>query len=156
MFIYTWKFSKRKLVLALCAIVLAILAVVLLFSGGEKAQEAVNITASARTADDRVKLVRGLGWDIDEEPLESQTVVIPKDFTDVYKNYAELQTKQGFELEKYAGKEATRYTYRVLNYPGEPENVVCDIIVYRGRVIAGDVQSLRLDGFMQGLDYPKS
>lgn len=156
MFIYTWKFSKKKLVIALSALVLVILAVVLIFSGGGKAQAAIKLTGSARTASERVSLIKSLGWEIEEEPLETQSIVIPKEFTGVYGEYAELQEKQGFELGKYAGREATRYSYRVLNYPGEPENVVCDIIVYRGRVIAGDVQSLRSDGFMQGLDFPKS
>ena len=32
--------------------------------------------------------------------------------------------------------------------------VVADIIVYRNRVIAGDIQSNALDGFMVGLKYP--
>ena len=36
------------------------------------------------------------------------------------------------------------------------EDVVADIIVYRGRVIAGDIQSITLDGFMSTLDYPKT
>jgi hypothetical protein len=34
--------------------------------------------------------------------------------------------------------------------------VVADIIVYRNRIIAGDVQSAALDGFMTGLGFPKS
>jgi len=46
--------------------------------------------------------------------------------------------------------EAVRYTYKVLNYPNA-ENVVADIIVFRNEVIAADVQSTSLDGFMHGL-----
>ena len=45
------------------------------------------------------------------------------------------------------------YLYKVLNHPKETE-VFADIIVYRGRVIAGDIQSAALDGFMNGLEYP--
>ena len=48
-----------------------------------------------------------------------------------------------------------RYTYKILNYPGEAD-VVADIIVFRNQVIAGDVQSVALYGFMHGLSMPES
>ncbi len=156
MFVYTWKFSKKKLTIAILALVVLIAAILLIFSGGGEAKEAISLSGSARTAKDRVSLIKSLGWEIEEEPIETQSVVIPTEFTGVYADYAKLQEEQGFNLSKYAGKEATRYTYRVLNYPGVEDSVVIDIIVYRGKVIAGDVQSVRLDGFMQGLAFPVS
>ena len=156
MFVYTWKFSKKKLTIAILAIVVLIAAILLIFSGGGEAKAAISLSGSARTAKDRVSLIKSLGWAIEEEPIETQSVVIPTAFTGVYADYAKLQEEQGFNLSKYAGKEATRYTYRVLNYPGVEDSVVIDIIVYRGKVIAGDVQSVRLDGFMQGLAFPVS
>ncbi len=137
MFVYTWKFSKKKLTIAILAIVVLIAAILLIFSGGGEAKEAISLSGSARTAKDRVSLIKSLGWEIEEEPIETQSVVIPTEFTGVYADYAKLQEEQGFNLSKYAGKEATRYTYRVLNYPGVEDSVVIDIIVYRGKVIAG-------------------
>ena len=48
-----------------------------------------------------------------------------------------------------------RYTYQITNYPNSSDQVVADIVVYRNRIIAGDVQSTALDGFMHGLAFPK-
>ena len=43
-----------------------------------------------------------------------------------------------------------------MNYPGagSDDPIVADLVVYRNEVIAGDVQSTRLDGFMHGLAFP--
>jgi len=48
--------------------------------------------------------------------------------------------------------EAMRYTYEILNYPTGDKGIVADIIIYRNSVIAGDVQSTALNGFMHGLN----
>ena len=85
------------------------------------------------------------------DPLEVQEIVIPREFTGVYESYIQLQRKQGFKLEEYGGMSATRYSFSVLNYPGGVENIVADIIVYGSDIIAGDVQSTAIDGFMEGL-----
>ncbi len=53
-------------------------------------------------------------------------------------------------MTKYAGKRCKRYSYSVLNYPEEPEDVRANILVYNGKIIGGDVCSLKLDGFMHG------
>ena len=95
----------------------------------------------------------GGGWEDEKNHIDEETVVISRKFADVYAKYNEIQKAQGFDLSEYGGMEAVRYTYKVLNYPGE-KDVVADIIVFRGSVIAGDVQSITLDGFMQGLEFP--
>ncbi len=155
MFIFTAKFSKGKAV-ALVLLLGALLACLILFAGSRSARSAGAFSAVARDNDQRVEFLESLGWQIEREPLEQQTVVIPRQFGEVYGQYNELQRAQGFDLTKYAGCEATRYSYAVTNYPNESSPVVADVIVYRGRVIAGDVQSAALDGFMQGLAYPKA
>ena len=75
---------------------------------------------------------------------------IPKEFDDVFTNYNAIQKTQGCNLEKYAGKRCKRYTYVVTNYPGQTDNVRANILVYKDKVIGGDVCSLELGGFMHG------
>lgn len=151
MFVLTTKFDKRKITLALAVIAIVAVAIIIisLFSGGDAA-ESVSMDAVVKSNEQRVTYLNSLGWEVEEDPLEEQTVIIPQEFGDVYAEYCRLQTEQGFDLSKYAGLEATRYTYKVLNYPSG-EDVVADMIVYRNKVIAGDVQSTALDGFMAGL-----
>ena len=150
MFVYTAKFSRKKLltVLLLLAAVIALVVFVSLRGCGKRA-------GAVRTNEDRVAYLEALGWQVEQTPLEEQDVVIPETFDGVYRDYAQLQTEQGFDLERYAGMEATRYTYVVTNYPGARDRVVADLLICRNRVVAGDVQSVALDGFMQGLRYPE-
>jgi len=83
-------------------------------------------------------------------------MTIPLTFEGVYAEYSRLQTEQGFDLARYAGQEVTRYTYAVENHPRSTEFVFADILVCKGRVIAGDVQCIALDGFMHGLAFPEA
>lgn len=158
MFIFTTKFNRKKAVVAVVVLAVILIAVVLIAGSVGRAnsdsKETAALTAVVKNNDQRIKYLNSLGWEVDKKALEEQNVVIPRDFSDVYKKYNDIQLAQGFDLSKYGGIEATRYTYKVLNYPDCDSNVVADIIVYRNHVIAGDVQSNALDGFMVGLKYP--
>ena len=67
-----------------------------------------------------------------------------------FEKYNEIQKQQGCDLSKYAGKRCKRYTYVIENYPGQAEGVRANILVYKNKVIGGDVCSVELDGFMHG------
>ena len=158
MFVVTARLNKKKLVI--CILILAaIAAVVLVLTGsGRKAQAASlpKLTAKVKSNEQRVSYLQGLGWEVSQTPLEEQDVTIPKTFNEIYTSYNELQKAQGFDLTDYAGLRVTRYTYEVRNYPDASDTVVADLLVYKHKVIGGDVQSTALDGFMQGLEYPAS
>lgn len=98
----------------------------------------------------QVAFLESLGWETSVEPVDVREVIIPEEWNSVFEEYNDLQKQQGFDLDKYRGKQATIYTYQVLNYDGA-ENVVANLMVFDGRLIAGDVCSAELGGFMQGL-----
>ncbi len=155
MFIFTAKFSKKKAIFAILLLAIVLAVIVLIVAGGaRRSVGTAALSAIVKDNEDRVKYLESLGWEVSEEAIEVQRVVIPKEFTSVYSEYNELQKTQGFDLSRYCGIEAMRYTYEVFNYPKVKDNVVADIIVYRGEVIAGDVQATALDGFMHGLRLP--
>ena len=154
MFILTARLNRRRAVIALLVLAAVLCAVVIL--AGRKAEARPGLAFSpAKTNEQRVQLLTELGWQVSAEPVEEQTVVIPRQFTDIYEEYNELQISQGFDLKKYGGLEATRYTYEIKHYPDCTDRVYADILVYKGKFIGGDVQSSALDGFMQGLTFPK-
>ncbi len=155
MFVVTAKMSKRKAVVGVLILAAVLCALVLIAAkAGRKAGAASPL--SAASSEERISLLAGYGWEVEPEPIETQEIVIPRDFPKVYEDYNDIQLAQGFDLSEYRGLEATRYTYRILNYPGPDCGAVADIIVCRGILIAGDVQSASLDGFMHGLEYPKT
>ena len=74
--------------------------------------------------------------------------------SDSYQDYLALQSQQGFDLEKYAGKRVKRYTYEVLNYPTGETGVQANLLIRKNTVVGGEVLSPQLDGFLHGLAQP--
>ncbi len=154
MFVFTAKLNRKKAILAVIALALVLAALILLAGlrgrnrtekHGEGASMGVSDAAGA------VRYLNSLGWEVDPEPLEVKHLVIPRSFTGVYADYAALQAGQGYPLAEYGGMEAVRYSFRVRNHPSGGDDIVADLVVSGQTVIAGDVQSTALDGFMTGL-----
>ena len=98
--------------------------------------------------------LQSLGWEVTEEPVESQEVRIPAELPDVLVQYNELQKSQNFDLTRYTGKTVSRFVYEVLNYPNSAERFFATLLIYEDTVIGGDVTSASQDGLMQGLQFP--
>lgn len=159
LFVFTAKLNKRKAILALIALAVLLCVIIFLAAGlGQSgtASDAPALTAVMKDNEQRVAYLNSLGWEVTNEPVEEQTITIPREFSDVYEQYNEIQKAQGFDLSQYSGMTATRYTYEVLNYPSCTDPVVADIIVYQDKLIAGNVQSMVKDGFMHGLEFPQN
>ncbi len=103
-----------------------------------------------KTNEERIAFLAQFGWEVDATPTESTTVTIPKEFDKVFASYNELQRTQGLDLGSYAGRTVERYTYTVSNYEGYEGTVLANLLVYRGRVIGGDVCSADTTGFIHG------
>jgi carbohydrate-selective porin OprB len=156
--VITAKFDKKKLIIAALLILIAVVAAIVLSltgSSGKNDASTSGISVTVKNNDERVAYLRSFGWQVSSEPIEQQTITIPKSFNDVYSEYNALQLSQGFDLSKYCGLEAVRYTYQVTNYPGQESGVVADMIVCKNKVIAGDIQSISVNGFMAGLKFPE-
>ena len=148
MFVLTAKLSKRKIGVALAAIIFTAVAVA---AGIALARAGEGSVSRIRSGADAAQYLASLGWETPAEPKEVREVAVPREFGGVYADYAALQKRQGFRLEKYAGMKATRYTFDILNYPTGEKGIVADLLVFGEEVIAGDVQSPAADGFMEGL-----
>ena len=154
MMIQAVRLTRKKAALAviLAGAVMAAL-ILLLGRGGSPAQQDRPLLTSNA---ERVAYLQELGWEVAEEPLATQEMVIPQEFDDSYTQYIDLQRQQGFDLERYAGKRAKRYTYEILNYPSGETGVQANLLLYKTTVIGGEVLSPRLDGFLHGLAMPET
>ncbi|MDR1736594.1 MAG: DUF4830 domain-containing protein [Oscillospiraceae bacterium] len=153
MFIVTAKLTKKRLVGAIVVAGAILIAVIVLIASNNRADAAnVGAVKNIKTNDDRVAYLMSLGWDVSGEPVDTQEVLIPGQWDEVLENYETLQSDQGMSLEKYKNKRVTRYTYQVLNHPSGESQVYACLLVYKNRVIAGDIQSYALDGFMESLE----
>lgn len=158
MVVLTTKVSRGKLAMVVC-IALILLVLVLVISARSAEGQTVGtdpaILTAGATNDDRIACLEALGWEVSAEALTSQEVRIPEEWNEVFERYNTIQQSQGFDLTPYAGKTVKRYVYAVNNYPGADGQVVATLLVYKDRIIGGDITSTQADGFLHGLAMPE-
>ncbi len=136
--------TVRRILLAAAALALALLLVAVL---GHTRGSGDTLTSRQ----DRLDYLLALGWQVDADSEQRQEILLPREFDAVLQDYNALQKQQGFDLERYAGQSATLYSYRVTSWPDKEATVIAELYCHKGLVIAGDVHSTALDGFMLGL-----
>ena len=133
MLIWTARFSKKK---AVCTVIIAglVMALLIVLTGrmpdSEPAQQ-----PELTTNEERVSYLDSLGWQV---------------------AYNELQLTQGFDLTPYCGKQLSRYTYTVTNYPNRQDGVQVNLYLYENRPVAGDILCPGEDGFQETLAFPET
>ena len=160
MFIYSMRASTLKFFAVVCVALTALVMMITFipsYDGGElqyitTGTEAEINYSKIKTNDDRIAFLKQFGWSVNETPVEELEVTIPEKFDKVFTGYNEIQKRQGLDLSKYKGKTVTRYTYEITNYNGESGKVYANVIVYRNKVIGGDVCSANVGGFIHGFE----
>ena len=158
MLIVTAKVPRRKLAFGVALAALACCCALALnlthAASREVAAAAAPDAKGVKSNEDRVEYLGAYGWEVVQEPIATQELLIPKEMDDSYDEYLALQTQQGFDLSKYAGKRVKRYTYEITNYPTGEAGVQANLLIYKNTVIGGEVLSPQLDGFLHGLAMP--
>lgn len=152
MFVLTTRLRKKRAILV-GVLVILLIAGGLLWRGLSRDAEAPEETV-LRDNEDRIAYLKELGWEVDEEPIESMDLQLPEELTGSYTAYNELQLAQGFDLRDYLGKGVSRWTYQVRNYPDRPEDVQLNLYLCEDRPIAGDIIAGGEGGFQGTLRYP--
>ena len=157
MFIYSMRASTLKFFAVVCVslvMLITLIAFIPSYSGGIVASSKdVEINYDGiKTNEDRIAFLSQFGWEVSAEPIESAEVVIPSEFDKVFTGYNEIQRRQGLDLSKYKKKTLTRYTYEVTNYKDFEGTVYANVLVYRNRVVGGDICSANVKGFIHGFE----
>ena len=178
MFIYTMKAGTIRFVGIVCvalAALIALIAFVPAYAGSDRTvsndtpaagSPATNGTEAGtgtavtyryekvKNADDAASFLAQFGWVVDAGSAETAEVTVPASFDKVFTGYDQLQHAQGLDLSKYKGKRVTRYTFTVTNYADWEGPVYANVLVYRNRVIGGDICSADVNGFIHGFERP--
>lgn len=101
---------------------------------------------------DRIDFIAQFGWNVNQTPIEEVEITIPTEFDSVYVGYNDIQKEQGLNLAKYKGKEVVRYTYEVTNYEDYEGVVYVNLLVYRNKIVGGDICSADSAGFIHGFE----
>ncbi len=158
MFIYSLRASTIKFFAVVCV---ALVALITLIAFVPTYGEAVDQTVSKdteinydkiKTNEDRINFLSQFGWEVKPDAITATEVKVPSEFDKIFTGYNELQRRQGLDLSKYKKKSVMRYTYEVTNYKGYDGVVYASIIVYRNKVIGGDICSADPNGFIHGFE----
>ena len=161
MFIYSLRASTLKFFCIIAVALVTLLALAFLIpsysASTTKEISLLNENISfdnVKNTKDAVDFLSQYGWTVENEPIEECEITIPSEFDKVISSYNEIQKQQGLDLTKYAKKTAKRYTFKINNYPDYSGTVYANVIVYRDKVIAGDICTADAKGFIHTLPMP--
>ncbi len=160
MFVYSLRASTVKLVGVICValtVLITLIAFVPTYTITKQTAAGVDGAVSysydkVKSAEDAAAFLSQFGWQVTAAPVEVKTVTVPAEFDKVFAAYNELQKEQGLNLSKYKNKEVTRYTFSVTNYENYEGTVYANVLVYRNRVVGGDICSADVTGFVHGFE----
>ena len=147
MLIWTAKFSRKKAVAAVIAMGIVMAALIILMGRMDEAAEPPLLTDNTQ----RVTYLQSLGWEVESEPVETLQFLLPDTLAEPYLTYNALQTTQGFDLTPCLGKQVSRYTYAVTNYPDRAEGIQANLYICEDRPVAGDICCPGANGFQEAL-----
>lgn len=145
MFIWTTHFSRKKAVWTVIA--MGIVMVVLILLSARTSNEMQDSLPTLTDNSQRVEYIQSLGWEIVPEPLETLQFLLPPTLEEPYLSYNQLQLEQGFDLTDCCGKQLSRYTYTVKNYPEHSDDVQLNLYVCENLPVAGDLTCPGEQGF---------
>ena len=159
MFVYSLKASSIRFFSVLSLSIAALITLIALIPKIEPTSASTLYSPVAnvnfdlgKTNEDRIAFLAQFGWVVDAQPIEEKQVRIPSEFDKIFIRYNDLQKQQGLDLSRYKRKTVTRYTYTVTNYPDCDGTVLANVLVYRGKVIGGDLCCVQEGGFVRGFD----
>lgn len=158
MFVFSFKTSRKKIIFFSVVLVCVISIYAISKTNNDyciSVLSSSNFSVKAVDNLSRIEFLSSFGWKVNTEPIEISEITIPQDFNSVYQNYNQIQKEQGFNLEKYKGKLCKHFTYKVLNYKDQ-DFVNANLIVYKNKIIGGDISSVELSGFMHGFKSPEN
>lgn len=104
--------------------------------------------SDVNSREDRIEFLSQFGILVAGDSEESEDFVMPETLDRVLLSYNEIQKAQGLDLSAFCKKKVTRYTYKVENHKDPDLHVYANIIVYRHRVIGGDISASGEGGFV--------
>ena len=152
MFVYSVKSGQIKTIMLVSFVLMTVVSLFILSRESQQTANVNELSLNASSHEERMEFISQFGWEVEEEPVQIKEVILPTELSDVYIAYNDIQKLQGFDLTEFAGERVKCWTYVVKNYEGY-ENQDCihaNILVYDGKVIGGDISSVRIDGFMHG------
>lgn len=141
------KTKKVIMFIFLAAIIVLALFLLIKAKGAADADRMYEMSTNAQ----RVEYLNSQGWIVNPDPVSKTKITIPSEFNEAYTQYNDLQLSQGLDLTPYKGEEAMLYTYKILNFPDNPDNVTANLLIVNDRLVAADITITGEGGFTCGI-----
>ena len=164
MFIYSVRASTIKFFAVICIALAGLIALIAfvpsyvsdgaVLTGGMGSDGKSYNYDKIKNADAAAEFLKQFGWEVESSSVEVAEITIPDEFDKIFAGYNEIQKSQGLNLTKYKNKKMTRYTFVVSNYDGYDGKVYANVLVYRNKVVGGDICSAEITGnaFVHGFE----
>ncbi len=143
---------KRNVVISIFALFVLLCTVTLLVGGTYHEpvppQTLLGVDNKGENTGDRVRFLSSLGYNVNVGAEQTKEITIPMEFNDVYTAYNDFQLNIGTDLFDYRGSACLSCSYPL---QGDDEQYSVNLLVYKGRIIGGDICSASLDGEMRSL-----
>ena len=103
------------------------------------------------TPEGREAYLNSLGWEIDRESESFRTVIVPDKLEGIMAQYNRMQQAQGYDLSLHLGESCSQYSYELTNYTEADGGVIVTLYIQDGELIAADIHTTAVNGFMHGL-----
>ena len=143
--------ASRKLKGKKVVLLILFLAVILLLSFTAKRVFRQTDDFDLTTLEGRTAYLQSLGCEIDPDSESFRTVIVPDQLEGIMAQYNKMQLRQGYDLNRHLGETCLQYCYEVTNYPDADGKVLVSLYLQDGEIIAADIHSTALNGFMHGL-----
>lgn len=138
MFVLKFRLSRDRVIVAACILMTTVALLWHSLSLG-------GVSPRGDSKEARLEFLGSLGYVVEDDSESHKTILLPTKFDKVYAAYNGLQKDVGFDLSRYRGCEAELYTYK-LTKPKDFSEAAVSLIVYRNKIIGGDISSLENGG----------
>lgn len=147
MFVFSFRYPKNIITDVLICLI-CILLIILVF----QTEVLLPVSISMDNIDKGLSFLEDNGWIVEAEPDNSVYVVISSN-QPCFAEYRQLQLEQGFDFDRIVGKRVLKVTFDLKEYPSidEPEGYFANIYFYDGVIVAAEIISVSIDGFMEGV-----
>lgn len=132
----------------LISIILIIVCLLLFFLCIGKKETPDNNTVLLSDSYQREAYLNLKGWDV--TLISEDEIKIPESFNGIYKNYAQIQTKQKLPLKDFCGKNVRQFLYNVENY-GNSFPVYAELLIHDNQLIAAALIEQQPNGFIKNI-----
>ncbi len=152
MFVFSVKADRKRLIAAVAAVALGIVAIVLalVLPGEDTSASSKQVNWEVTSTQERIRLAHELGYELDAASECVEEIRVPDDPDATLIAYEALQEPLGLSLLEHSGERVKRYTYTV-NNTADGKTTWVNFYVYRDRVVAGDVTTAGPDGRQKAL-----